>query len=497
MESRRRQMDHHTPNERFLELRARWPAFHYDGWTHSRTDAGTQITYRFEIPGLAVFTPTWVFPDGVAGRAAVRTLDSARGRRLVFALGMVELVSYWKATCSPTVRVHAGWLDAAEIAWWKDLYHRGLGEFFYRNGIPADPDAFMNLECAPTDLAAAQRDARDAAATSAEDAAAPGGQLVPVGGGKDSIVTLELLAARRSDNFPYVINPTTAAMDSARVAGYPAARVYVARRTLHPRLLELNRQGFLNGHTPFSAIVAFSAQLAAHLMGCHAIVLSNEASANTGNVPGLDVNHQYSKSLAFEQAFRAYARRHFGTASEYFSLLRPFNELQIARRFAAAPPAYREVFRSCNVGSRENRWCGQCPKCLFVRLILAPFLPADELDARIGPLLDDPARIPDLEALAGLTPLKPFECVGEAEEVRCAIEWTILNHILAGHTQPLLLRHYAQRMRELRGTDPAASPFPPADIDGMMRRFHTGHAIPAAFLAPVLRMREDVASDLG
>ena len=484
------------PNQRYdqyIELRERWPAFHFHGWTLTDNAAETCVTYQFEIPGLAVFEPTLTFPDKVAGRSSINMFDSPLGRRILFSLGMVELVSYWKATCSPTVLVHAGWLDETDIFWWKTLYRLGLGEFFYRNGIPPDPNGFMELRCELPNPAAAHA---DALAASAASPYLPGGNLVPVGGGKDSVVTLELLAEHRENNVPFLINPTPAGLNTAAVAGYASEQTISVRRTIHPRLLELNRMGFLNGHTPFSAIVAFSAYLTAFRFGFARIVLSNEASANEGNLEGLDVNHQYSKSYAFEHSFMEYARRNFGSGIHYFSLLRPFNELQIARRFAAAPVSYREVFRSCNAGSRENRWCGQCPKCLFVRLILAPFLPAEELDRLIGPLLDDPAQISDFDGLTGLTPIKPFECVGEAEEVRCAVEWTILHNILEGRSQPLLLRHYAERMRALRGAKPVESAFPPSDIEGIMERFNEEHAIPEAFMEPVLRMREYVASDI-
>ncbi|MBP7402065.1 MAG: hypothetical protein KBA30_05555 [Clostridia bacterium] len=487
-------MDSISQQDKYRELRGRWPVFHYHGWTLEETPDRTVVTWRFEVPGLAVFEPTLEIPAVSDGRGPANALDTPLGRRILLSLGMVELVSYWKAVCSPTVLVHAGWLYAGDIAWWKTLYRLGLGEFFYRNGIPPDPEGFMDLRCDVPDPAAARAEAEAAAAASP---ALPGGNLVPVGGGKDSVVTLELLADRRSANVPFFINPSPAGRDTAAVAGYPAGRTLSLKRTLHPRLLELNRLGFLNGHTPFSAIIAFSAWLSAYRFGYTRIVLSNEASANAGNLPDMDVNHQYSKSYAFEKSFMAYARRNFGGDILYFSLLRPFNELQIARRFAAADPRHREVFRSCNAGSRENRWCGRCPKCLFVRLILAPFLPPDELDRLLGgALLDDPARIVDFEGLTGLAPVKPFECVGEAEEVRCAVERTILRNILEAREQPLLLRHYAARMREIRGKKPSESAFPPSDIEGMLSRFDTEHGIPEDFMEPVLRMRDYVASDL-
>ena len=251
------------PNQRYeqyIELRERWPVFHYHGWMLTDTAAGTCVTYRFEIPGLAVFEPTLTLPDAAAGRNPVNSFDSPLGRRMLFSLGMVELVSYWKATCSPTVLVHAGWLDETDIIWWKTVYRLGLGEFYYRNGIPPNPDGFMDLRCEVPDPAAARTDAATAASASPT---LTGGNLIPVGGGKDSVVTLELLAGQREKNVPFLINPTPAGLDTAAVAGYPSHQTVVVRRTIHPRLLELNRQGFLNGHTPFSAVVAFSAYLTA------------------------------------------------------------------------------------------------------------------------------------------------------------------------------------------------------------------------------------------
>lgn len=110
----------------------------------------------------------------------------------------------------------------------------------------------------------------------------------------------------------------------------------------------------MNGHTPFSAIVAFLSFYTAYLIGAEHIVLSNESSANEGNLSGASVNHQYSKSFAFEHDFQQYAHKNLMPDIHYFSLLRPFNELQIAKYFAALPQ-YHAVFRSCNAGSKPQR----------------------------------------------------------------------------------------------------------------------------------------------
>ena len=134
-------------------------------------------------------------------------------------------------------------------------------------------------------------------------------------------------------------------------------------------MLELNRQGYLNGHTPFSALVAFSGIIAARMHGLSMVALSNESSANESTVQGSTVNHQYSKSFKFEEDFHYYQNTYLRGSAYYFSLLRPLSEFQIARYFAGQKQ-YHGIFRSCNAGSRTDSWCGHCPKCLFVYLIL-------------------------------------------------------------------------------------------------------------------------------
>lgn len=186
-------------------------------------------------------------------------------------------------------------------------------------------------------------------------------------------MTLELLRRQKENNACYIINPRGATLATARVAGYRDEAVLSVLRTLDPGMLELNRRGFLNGHTPFSALVAFSSVLTAFLNGKRYVVLSNESSANESTVQGSEVNHQYSKSVQFESDFIEFERAYVGSGVSYFSLLRPWSEFQIAQYFASIKQ-YHAVFRSCNAGSKQDIWCGKCPKCLFVALILSPFL---------------------------------------------------------------------------------------------------------------------------
>ena len=435
--------------KQYLSLREQYPRFAYRGYEIEENESCLRLTYRFETVGLSEFAPVWVFPK--AEGDCHRWSKDRLMQDMIFSLGMVELVSYWKIACPPTVAVEAGWLNQDQIDWWKDLYFNGLGEFFYVNGIEeADPNHFMNIRCAGRCKErhaawGAEIDGNGkAAGISAvnSDSLASGGVLVPIGGGKDSAVTLELLRLAGKSIYAYIINPRGATIHTTEVAGLDAAHVISAKRTLDPNMLELNRQGYLNGHTPFSALVAFSGIIAARMHGLSMVALSNESSANESTVQGSTVNHQYSKSFKFEEDFHYYQTTYLRGSAYYFSLLRPLSEFQIARYFAGQKQ-YHGIFRSCNAGSRTDSWCGHCPKCLFVYLILSPFLKPQEVRDIFGRnMLDDWDMKETLDQLIGIEEEKPFECVGSRDEINTAIVLTIKGLEDAGEALPCLLSYY-------------------------------------------------------
>lgn len=443
-------MENHT--EKYQMFREKYPEFIYHSYDIQETDTELAVTYHFEITGLATFAPTWRFPKPKKKAGQIPSMNMPENqenmekdallKQMIFSLGMVELVSYWKITCSPKVLVRAGSLDQKQIGWWKDLYFNGLGEFFYVNHIDgADGENFMEMQGGAS--AAALEGLSAASFASAAPPPGPGTRvLVPIGGGKDSVVTLELLKEAGADRFGYIINPRGATVHTAETAGLPAEQVISAKRTLDPNMLELNKQGFLNGHTPFSAIVAFSSLIAAKLYQLPYIALSNESSANESTVQGSTVNHQYSKSFRFEQDFHEYAAAYLPGSSYYFSMLRPLSEFQIAKYFAGCR-AYHKIFRSCNVGSKTDVWCGHCPKCLFVYLILSPFLKTEEVAGIFGRnMLEDETLTGTLEQLVGIQEEKPFECVGSRSEINTAILLTIRRMELEGERLPVLLEYY-------------------------------------------------------
>lgn len=420
----------------YQELRKTYKQFIYHGFEITEEPGKVCLTYDFEIPGLASFEPRWEIP---CNRENLGEDDTFLN--MVFSLGMVELISYWKIACPREVIVEPWGLTEKQIKWWKRLYFNGLGEFYYTNGIEENEEDFMEIKALgevwlPETAEQQKLDSgmteggekysRDAKGN--ESGKKAGVCLVPVGGGKDSSVSLEILKEWKDSNCCYIINPRGATLDSAKAAGYEDDQVIAVQRTLDANMLRLNKEGYLNGHTPFSAIVAFSATITAYLNGLTYIVLSNESSANESTVKDSYVNHQYSKSFQFEKDFYEYEKEYLGSGTYYFSLLRPLSEFQIAAFFAGIP-VYHDVFKSCNAGSKENIWCGKCSKCLFVWLILSPFLTQERLTEIFGVnMAENPEMEEYFKQLIGLSKEKPFECVGSCDEINAAIALTIRDY---------------------------------------------------------------------
>jgi hypothetical protein len=441
--------------EDFEKYRKDYPVFIYHAYQIRREHDALRLEFHFEIPGLCEFRPCAEFPSRSFINNPVSECDL---NHLAFHIGMAEVVSYWKACCCPRVEVRCNTLSRDQILWWKKLYYHGLGEFFYLNGIATGEDSFMDIECS----------ARQG--TAMIEAFHPQRILVPVGGGKDSVVSMELLRKAGKSFMPLIMNPRGATVETARIAGFSENESLYIKRSIDPALLDLNARGFLNGHTPFSAMLAFYALLAARISGAGDLVLSNEASANEATIPGTRINHQYSKSLEFENDFRSYVNAYISNEINYYSLLRPLQELQIASIFSKNP-AYFSEFKSCNAGSKTNSWCGKCAKCLFAYIILSPFIDRQTLAGIFGhDFLDDPGLEAYFDELCGMSVIKPFECIGTLEEVNMAMQMFILKN----EARPCLVRHYQQRSKW-----PEISP---GEMDAFMHKTEAEHHVDSALL---------------
>lgn len=470
----------HIP-EHTAQLRAQHPTFRYEQLLITPTSGGLRLDYRFTIQPNLAFCPNIEIPLQDPARAAA-LCDDPTVRRLAFFIGMVELLSYWKLCCPPRIEIAAGHISDTETPFWDTLIRKGLGEFFFTNNISPD----INFS-----IFSAGKQANPDEDVRSIHPSKPDSYLVLVGGGKDSIVTLELLRgltkAAGASIIPFALNPIPASLEAIHAANYTGA--LVAKRTIDPKLRELNSKGYLNGHTPFSALIAFISTLTAYANGQHFILASNESSASEGNLDfhGMQINHQYSKSLEFEREFRRYISK-LRVPVEYLSFLRPLNEIQICALFSTMTKQHA-VFRSCNreqtlaartrhtitatgIGSiKRQGWCADCPKCVFTFLCLRCFLTDQELQEIFGvPVEQQHHFLPLASALAGVSDHKPFECVGTYEEVR-----SCLSHLIKERTLTLPANEISTELQT------HLLHAPPVELRSLLNRWNDQH-----FLNPSL-----------
>ncbi|HEX6756131.1 MAG TPA: hypothetical protein VF109_09320 [Mycobacteriales bacterium] len=376
---------------------------------------GRRVVCDYSVDGRS-FREVFGFP-GAGDWSAPAVAEASR---LLFLLAGI---SYYKTSAPGTIDLGDHAVTDAERAFLLAYHLEGLGEFAYRNGID-----LSGLRIAGQSL---ERPAPVGYAGS--------GPLIPFGGGVDSITSVELIRDRAPDAALFVVNRPgdrfAAIEEPAAVAGLPVVR---GERVLDEQVLRSAELGFLNGHVPVTGILSAMALLAAVLSGRDAVVMSNEWSASIGTieVDGRWINHQWSKSVEFETGLRGLVADAIGPGLDYFSLLRPYTELWIARRFAGLT-GYFGTFRSCNRAFhldrrlRADHWCGRCDKCCFIDLILAPFLDRDTLAgifaATAEPLenaepLEKPELTEKFRVLAGLSEdAKPWECVGDTTECAAAV----------------------------------------------------------------------------
>lgn len=323
--------------------------------------------------------------------------------------------SYFKLLAPTHIQFEFGMPSACQILI-EDIYENGLGEFYARNALKR----FGQIEYTYTEQWPTGKDEQ---ATPSPNNEMPKRPLVLIGGGKDSLLSAQMLETFGCDYTPFAVNPKGPIFTSIdRLEREP---IYV-RRQLDGEMIEMGKkEGFYNGHVPSTAINSIIAALAAQLFDHDGIVLSNERSANEGNLThdGREVNHQHSKNLAFEKLLRN-ALAELAPQLTYFSLLRPLSELQIAQLFARSEK-FDHAFASCNTNFKQGErttisWCGKCPKCQFVFLIFAPFMSAQRLTSIFGANLLEAENLNDFRALMGLGDQKPWECVGEYQEAAAA-----------------------------------------------------------------------------
>src|SRR3989344_2673830 len=301
-------------------------------------------------------------------------------------------ISYWKLYCPRDIHLNGFTLTKHQADFWNTVYTKGLGEFFYKNHID-----YHGLVQFPH---------KNIKASPAQSLELPTRALLPLGGGKDSLVSAEMLKARHIPFDVWVTNPHPLHTNLTQHIGAP---FYEVHRTLDPKLFEVIKSGgAYDGHVPMTAIHSFIYLACAMLFGYNAVVLSNEKSASYG--------------------------------------------IEIARRFVETGRVYFPYFSSCNRnfsyrGSKNPEgklWCGECPKCAFVFALFAAFLPKTEVVQIFGKdLYADAKLLPTYRELLSLINVKPFECVGTPEETAVAFSRARMRKEFAGEPAMVMFEREA------------------------------------------------------
>jgi hypothetical protein len=335
-------------------------------------------------------------------------------QRALFAMHLAGGVSYYKAFCPNNIMVRSGDLDAQQAEFWNTFYTHGLGEFFYQNKLD-----FRGLINFPV--------TKNTAEMLPKTTVKPTKTLLPFGGGKDSIVTMQLLQRHGIRPTIFRLRAHKYIDELADLTDLPRITV---ERQLDPLLFTLNNQGAYNGHVPITGYITFLSIVVALLSGHNSIAFSNERSADYGNVDylGMTVNHQWSKGIEAEKLVTDYIQNFVTNNVLYLNPLRPLSELKIAQMFASYP-AYFAHTTSCNQNwlmldknPHQGAWCGHCYKCCFIFALYAAMLPGATVVKMYGKnLFEDETLLHMFRQLWGAEGIKPFDCVGTPDEMRAAM----------------------------------------------------------------------------
>lgn len=401
--------------------------------------SGFEFTYRVEVGEKEyTFTDNLIIP-GPEVCALWSKVPTQIQKALLDSLHLMLGVQYWSMFVAENIEINSTELTAEQANFWGTVYTKGLGEFFYVNQIdwrdlvrfPSTKETDMNLQPYPR---------------------APR-SLLAFGGGKDSIVAAETLKEESEDFSLFSLGAAGVQVAAAEIVG---KKLITPRRRMDPMALSLlQEKKVYSGHVPYTAVYTFTGLLMTILFDFSRLVFANEKSADEGNLEylGMEVNHQWSKSSEFEALVKKYVADFVTKDVEVYSLLRPYSELEITKKFVDFPQ-YHHTFSSCNANfalgmksSKSPYWCGHCAKCAFVFTALAAYMPKDKVISIVGrDMFADESLLPLFEQLAGLRDFKPFECVGTAEEMREALRAaTVLN---LGQS-PIVLRSLNERFSQV------------------------------------------------
>ena len=379
-------------------------------------------SYSFDAASLTA-TFNYKFDDGREFREEIifteaTTYDQAVLDRALFLAFVLIGTSYYKTFPTREVEFSHHTIDKDQADFFNSVYQEGLSQFAFENKLTRNDLA--HFEATGNKIS--------------EPGNYRGNGIVALeSGGKDSLLVASLLEERGTEFTPWFVSSTD---NYPQVLDGFKTPLLIAKRLLdHENLQKARVDGGKNGHVPVTYILESLALIQAILLGKSSVVVSiaqegEEAHEQIGDLP---INHQWSKTWTAEQALASYVEKYIATGLRIGSPLRQYSELKMAELFVKhAWAKYGHTFSSCNVINYKQghmnatlKWCGECPKCANSYLLFAPFLEAAELQSLFNgqDLFTKPFLQETFKGLLGIDGvMKPFECVGEVDELRVAYQ---------------------------------------------------------------------------
>lgn len=382
--------------------------FIFKSYSFDPQSATASFEYGFE--GGREFTETIQFGGG-----EVENNQDVLDKALFLAFILIG-TSYYKTFPSVHVQLERP-LDEWQASFFTSVYQEGLSQFAYENELTR-----ANL---------AHFSAKEFYQPKITWPYTGSGTLVLQSGGKDSLLTATVL---NKEHTPFIGWYLSSSNRHPAILDEIVTDLKTSIRTIDiASLKQAATEGGLNGHVPITYIVQSLAVIQAILLGKSDVFVSiaHEGEEPHHHIDDLPVTHQWSKTWAAEQAFAEYVKRYISPDIRIGSPLRHLSELRVAELFVEnAWDKYGHEFSSCNVANYQQgndnstlKWCGNCPKCANSYLLFAPFVDSNELKSIFNgqDLFTKPILEKTFKGLLGIDgEPKPFECIGEIDELRLA-----------------------------------------------------------------------------
>ena len=397
-----------------MTYRQKYDTFYFEKYSFDSESGCATFEYSFDRKKLYV-ERVYFTKDSSADNDLLQ-----RALKLSFILAGI---SYYKAYPTKTIafRRSEDELNMTQATFFTEVYRDGLSQFVYENNLT------------PNDIASFPYSEKEESVMHHESLE-HGTPIVLQSGGKDSLLLAQLLENRNTTYIPWYVRQTANSPSVLETLASPLARIY---REIDRDALASSSDS-LNGHVPITFIMLGYATIDAVLQGTRTVIsaVGREGEEPYAYIGEYAIRHQWAKTWHAEQLFQEYVTSNVSSELRIGSPLRGFSELHIAELFVEhCWERFGRSFSSCNVANYKQghdnttlSWCGNCAKCANSYLLFAPFIAKSDLDQIIGPMFENESMVFTFKGLLSIDDVKkPFECIGETDELRYAYRRALQN----------------------------------------------------------------------